>query len=358
MPLQTHEPSTARAHVLARIALGMITIALLSSPSHGERQTTTVRTIQPTCLEVFKTACPATAAFYGTVKGSCCLYPPPGYTSRCLPNVLKTACSRPGDTFIGTVKGDCCSNVPSSVAAPPPATATCFPEIFKSSCPVSSGAVYYGTTKGTCCINAAIGYDTTCTATFSSACKRPGDMFVGTAKGQCCTRTPKVSSTVSVHRDVVLAKPTCFEAFKTGCPAPATFFGTVKGSCCVDEAAGHALRCLPNLFKSACNRPGEMFIGSTKGSCCSRLALPGVTGPPMLYSPRCFNVTKAACSDPGATFYVTAAPEPRRRVPFLYPVNSLGRNRPSTPPHALHVCRARSRGLAASTPPCRRCNTP
>jgi hypothetical protein len=294
----------ARDHVLRTINV-LSAACGLAFLAHSSTALSAPSTVEPLCLDVFKSACPAAASFYGTVKGSCCIYPPIGFTAQCAPNVFATACKRPGDIFIGTLKGSCCSTVSKALISKPPASATCFDDTFKSACPVASGAIYYGTVKGTCCINVAPGFDTRCTANaFSTACRRPGDMFVGNVKGQCCSRVPKASSTVVVRSRPEVATPVCFDVFKTGCPSGATFFGTVKGSCCLDQAAGHTTQCFPGVFKTACNRPGDMFIGAAKGACCSRVAAPGVTGSPRLYIPKCYTVFKSQCP-PTATYYGT-----------------------------------------------------
>jgi len=72
---------------------------------------------QPTCVQnLFSSSCKTGAflSYRGSIKGDCCVTPPPGYTFRCTPNVFSSRCRRPGDTFIGSVTGACCAAVPAA----------------------------------------------------------------------------------------------------------------------------------------------------------------------------------------------------------------------------------------------------
>jgi len=158
--------------------------------------------LAPLCFDdTFSSACPSDATFFGSVKGSCCLYPAAGYETLCTPNVFKSTCLNPSRigasssvpqlpaTFIGSVRGNCCRRVP---RPPTPVTPTCF-DAFKSACPI--GAAYYGTVRGSCCINPARGFHTHCQPdVFKSACVHPDDLFIGTVRGTCCTRVPSAGA--------------------------------------------------------------------------------------------------------------------------------------------------------------------
>ena len=52
---------------------------------------------------------------------------------------------------------------------------------------------------------------------------------------------------------------------------PLGFYGTVRGQCCVNPAAGYHTHCEPNTFKSMCVHPGDVFIGTARGLCCTRV---------------------------------------------------------------------------------------
>ena len=75
-------------------------------------------------LDVFSSQCRGSESAYFLqaqtgIKGACCLHLPPGYTARCIDNVFKTSCNRPGDSFMGVAQGKCCSAVPLSYAPQP-----------------------------------------------------------------------------------------------------------------------------------------------------------------------------------------------------------------------------------------------
>lgn len=206
--------SNVQRGAIARVAIVAVSCAALYTTLAPTKQTLVTRTfgssfgspyapaithalvLAPMCFDnTFSSACPSDATFYGTVKGSCCMYPAVGYDTICQPNTFKSTCLNPrmgfampalAPTFIGSVRGNCCRRVP---RAPVVATPTCFEE-FRSACPVT--ASYHGTSvRGPCCINPAFGLHTHCVPNmFKSTCVHPDDIFIGTVRGTCCTRVP------------------------------------------------------------------------------------------------------------------------------------------------------------------------